>query len=67
MNKKETDLNNSMEITKGELLKNGVMNKTEVVSANNEEKKEEINLEKKLMILFSLPFNDLQDIFERYI
>ena len=37
------------------------MNKTEEVSANNEEKKEEINLVKKLMILFSLPFNDLQD------
>ena len=50
-----------MEITKGELLKNGVMNKTEEVSANNEEKKEEINLVKKLMIWFSLPFKDLQD------
>ena len=50
-----------MEITKGELLKNGVMNKTEEVSANNEEKKEEINFEKKLMIWFSLPFKDLQD------
>lgn len=45
INKKETDLNNSMEITKGELLKNGVMNKTEEVGANNEEKKEEINFE----------------------
>ena len=56
-----------MEITKGELLKNGVMNKTEEVSANNEEKKEEITLVKKLMIWFSLPFKDLQDIFERYI
>ena len=37
-----------MEITKGELLKNGVMNKTEEVSANNEEKKEEINFEIKI-------------------
>ena len=43
-----------MEITKGELLKNGVMNKTKEISANNEEKKEEINLEKKINdIVFS--------------